>query len=109
MIMVYVYHFAGHAGCGVDSTTSFPIYLEYVIGHTSYLLAVLRYEVHCYYKRRNAYYEVSNYNCLGPHPLLVQNSILFACLHLLEVKLFNSLGHKPAVFVTMNQSGSWTM
>ena len=100
---------AGHAGCGVDSATSFPVYLEYIIGDTSYLLAVLRYKVHCYYNRRNAYYEVSYYTWLGPHPLLVQNFILFAYPCLLGVKVFNSLGHKLVAFVIMNQSGSWTM
>ena len=101
--------FAGHAGCGVESTTSFPVYFEYIRGDTSYLLDVLRYKVHCHYNKRNAYYEVSNYLWLGPHPLLVQNYILFACLHLLAVKVSNSLGHKPLVFVAASQCGSWTM
>ena len=53
--------------------------------------------------------EVSNYTLLGPHPLLVQISILFPYLYLLEVKVFNSHGHKQVVFVEMSRFGSWTM
>ena len=100
---------AGHGGCGVHSAISFPVYFEYIIGDTSYLLAILRYKVHCNYNRRNAYYEVSNYFWLGPHPLLVLNYIPFACLYLLVVKVSNSLGHKPVVFVAGSRCGSWTM
>ena len=36
---------AGNSGCGTDSRI-YPVYLEYIIGETSYLLTTLRYRVH---------------------------------------------------------------
>jgi len=36
---------AGNSGCGTDSNI-YPVYLEYSIGDTSYLLTTLRYRGH---------------------------------------------------------------
>lgn len=46
LVIACMYIFPGNGGCGVDSAISYPVYLEYITGDTSYLLSVLRYKVY---------------------------------------------------------------
>ena len=98
--------FAGNGGCGIDSATSFPVYLEYITGDMNFLLAVLRYKGYLDGMYIN---EVLCYIWPGPHPLLVLIFILFAYLYLPEATMSSSLGLKQVVLLITSRHGSWTM